>query len=175
MIPAANLFGVSRSTPRGTPGEAISASTVPGHCFAFRRGRGRLTIRLGSPEVDAPMGFIRVSHISLEHTSVVALPAAALTAPRQFRVLGWDADPATSSASLRPYVLVESAEFSVEPHAPTAQVFGVPAPGTTFPPPPVGWVTLDVISNHGGDHTCLYGLRVYQDLDGGVSKERGRR
>lgn len=160
MIPAAKLFGVSRSNPRGTPGEAISASTVPGHYFAFRGGRGRLTIRLGSTEGDARTRFVRVTHISLEHTSVVALPAAALTAPRQFRVLGWDTDPATSSASLRPHVLVESAEFSVEPHAPTAQAFKAPSAGTSYPPP-VGWVTLDVTSNHGGDFTCVYGFRVH--------------
>ncbi|CAN0290174.1 unnamed protein product [Ectocarpus fasciculatus] len=29
--------------------------------------------------------------------------------------------------------------------------------------PPVGWVTLEVQSNHGGAWTCLYGFRVHGD------------
>lgn len=102
------------------------------------------------------LGFVKVTHISIEHAALATLPAAALSAPQFFVVLGWDADP--TAASSQPHVLVGRAEFSVEHNAPSVQTFKVDSAAGR---PPVGWVTLEVESNHGGDWTCLYGFRVH--------------
>lgn len=164
----AKLFGARKGlTSSQTAEAALSTSNVPGHCFAFRGGRGKLTVKLGKPrppgsrEGGHKAGFVKVTHISIEHVSVATLPAAAQSAPRVFLVLGWDADPTASSAANEPHVLVSRAEFSVEHNASAVQTFKVHSVAGRVPPPPVGWVTLEVESNHGGDWTCLYGFRIH--------------
>lgn len=141
----------------------------------------------------AGSGFVKVTHVSIEHARTAAAPTAVRSAPRAFRVMGWDADPtahgwavpggggvesASVSASLKfsreeeeevavaaastltPYVLVEGAEFLVGEGAPGVQTFAV-SEESREGAPPVGWVTLEVESNHGGRWTCLYGFRVH--------------
>lgn len=138
--------------------EALSASTSVGHCFAFEGGSGKLTVRLGGPHSrgsftshDSPK-IVRVSHISIAHTSVAVIPLAAKTSPRVFNVLGWASDP--KDTAQEPFVLVRRGEYSLDAAAPT-QMFEVSSPT------PVGWVTLEVESNHGGERTCIYGFRVH--------------
>lgn len=164
----AKVFGTRKYKSLRTAEEALSNSNVPGRCFAFKGGRGKLTVKLGEPYTSSSLkggilpGFLRVTHVSIEHAAVANVPSSALSAPRVFVVLGWDADPAASSTFLRPHVLISRAEFSVELNAPTVQTFEVFSGGS--PPPPVGWITLDVESNHGGDWTCLYGFRVHGEF-----------
>lgn len=170
---------------------ALSASNSLGSCFAFQGGEGRLTVKLARPphalssggdedrsdeETDASSGFIRVTHVSIEHARLASAPSAAKSALRTFRVLGWDADPTTQSdmdqgsksdagaefGALRPYVLVESAQYVVEGNTPAVQTFKVSERSKELAPP-VGWVTLEVQSNYGGKWTCLYGFRVHGD------------
>lgn len=164
----AKIFGTRKYKSLRTAEEALSTSNVPGRCFAFQGGQGKLTVKLGEPYTSRPSkggispGFVRVTHISIEHAAVAIVPSAALSAPRAFVVLGWDADPAAASTLLRPHVLINRAEFSVERNAPTVQTFEVFSGGS--PLPPVGWVTLEVESNHGGEWTCLYGFRVHGEF-----------
>ena len=134
---------------------ALSTSNSLGSCFAFQGGEGRLTVKLARPpapaggraiggsnsdldeaEENAPpsQGFVKVTHVSIEHARTACAPSATKSAPRAFRVLGWDADPSAAVAStsvfgriggggggsgsrgsgtaLRPYVLVEGVEYS---------------------------------------------------------------
>lgn len=167
---AAKVFGARKYKSSRTAEEALSTSNVPGRCFAFRGGRGKLTVKLGEPHTSGSPrggllpGFVRVTHISIEHAAVAVVPSAASSAPRVFVVLGWDADPAASSTSLRPHVLISRSEFYVEHNAPTVQTFEVFSVTGGSPPPPVGWVTLEVESNHGGEWTCLYGFRVHGEF-----------
>lgn len=150
-------------------------------------------------------GFVKVSHVSIEHARTSLAPTVARSAPRAFRVLGWDADPTggggagTSStvaasvggaaggggrtgrgragagaragsvdddagerAPARPYVLLEGAEYQAGGGLPAVQTFEVSEASRELAPP-VGWVTLEVQSNHGGKWTCLYGFRVHGD------------
>ena len=161
---AANLFGPRKDQPLGSAGEALSTSTVPGHCFAFRGGSGKLTVKLGEPgsERGHMAASVTVTHITIAHASVTATPSAARSAPRRFRVLGWDSDP-TASLALGPHVLLAEAQFTVDRDAPSIQTFEVDAGDGVSSPPTVGWVTLEVIENHGGDFTCIYGFRVHGD------------
>lgn len=159
---AAKLFGarIGSMSPQ-TAEAALSTSNTPGHCFAFRGGQGKLTVKLGKPgllEGGHTEGLVKVTHISIEHAPLANLPAAAQSAPQVFVVLGWDADPTASSSQSQPHVLVGPAEFSVEHDSPSVQTFKVLSAARH---PPVGWVTLEVESNHGGDWTCLYGFRVH--------------
>ena len=186
---------------------ALSASNSLGSCFAFLGGEGRLTVKLApspmsfvavaaasssqssSPAAGAggvaarTRGFVKVSHVSIEHARTGLAPTVARSAPRAFRVLGWDADPAGAAAAamsaksgegsvasdggrapaqLRPYVLLEGAEYRASGDALGVQTFEVSKAGRELAPP-VGWVTLEVQSNHGGSWTCLYGFRVHGD------------
>ena len=206
---AAHALGLTEVRYGGGAEDALSASNVPGDCFAFPGGGGRLTVKLAEGHWAAgngtgaaaesggrrppSQGRVRVTHVSIEHAAVASVPSAFGSAPRAFRVLGWDADPTASPTSsipwgfhdtdsagkgkggsdappLRPHVLVKQAEFSVASGAPAVQTFAATAeameasPGEDlgrFPPPPVGWVTLEVESNHGAQWTCLYGFRVH--------------
>lgn len=136
-----------------------------------------------------------MTHISIEHARSAAAPTAAQSAPRVFRVTGWDQDPAGTDDNsgdnnnatvtvavatqegrkapednqgeeqdkirlLRPYLLIERAEYLVEDGAPGVQTFAV-SDEILRAAPAVGWVTLETQSNHGGRWTCLYGLRVH--------------
>ncbi|CBJ32485.1 hypothetical protein Esi_0342_0020 [Ectocarpus siliculosus] len=177
---------------------ALSASNSLGSCFAFKGGEGRLTVELARPPPPPPRssggdgnpgaatttaaGFVRVTHVSIEHARAASAPTAAQSAPRAFRILGWDADPAgtaTTTASLvggggdgggeallSPHVLLAGAEYQVGEGAPGVQTFAVGegrGEEAQAVVPPVGWVTLEVQSNHGGAWTCLYGFRVHGD------------
>ncbi|CAM9290785.1 unnamed protein product [Scytosiphon promiscuus] len=211
---------------------ALSSANSLGSCFAFLGGEGRLTVKLARPPVplsaagspalgssssslSAPSGggngvvdrdgFIRVTHVSIEHARTASAPTAQKSAPRSFRVLGWDEDPGglvtTTASSLlssitgglgsgggegrggkaakangkgdsevkaeppRPHVLLEGAEYEAGGGARGVQTFAVPE-GVREATPPVGWVTLEVQSNHGGKWTCLYGFRVHGDRVG---------
>lgn len=184
---------------------ALSTSNSLGSCFAFQGGEGRLTVKLARPpppssgraigssnrDLDAAeegatpsRGFVKVTHVSIEHARTAYAPSATKSAPRAFRVLGWDADPSAAVAStsgfgriggggsgggsrgsgtaLRPYVLVEGAEYSAGGDAPGVQTFAA-SDESRLLAPPVGWVTLEVQSNHGGKWTCVYGFRVHGD------------
>ncbi|CAM9946209.1 unnamed protein product, partial [Sphacelaria rigidula] len=74
---------------------------------------------------------------------------------------GEEGELENDNATLRPYVLVERGEYligeddqySVQTFAVSDKIFDVA--------PPVGWVTLEMTSNHGGVWTCLYGFRVH--------------
>ena len=203
---------------------ALSASNSLGSCFAFKGGSGTLTVKLarpppagggGPPSSSAAAaserahhhqrGFIKVTHVSIEHARAALAPTAARSAPRAFRVLGWDADPAAAAAAaaaatgslggvvvgggklrsllpggagradsgtadgaagagaapLRPYVLLEGAEYQAGGGTLGVQTFPV-SEGRELALP-VGWVTLEMESNHGGPWTCLYGFRVHGD------------
>ncbi|CAM9290561.1 unnamed protein product [Scytosiphon promiscuus] len=120
-------------------------------------------------------GFIRVTHVSIEHARTASAPTAQKNAPRSFRVLGWDEDPGGLAATAkgeensekmdrppRPHVLLEEAEYEAGGGARGVQTFAVPE-GVREATPAVGWVTLEVQSNHGGGWTCLYGFRVHGD------------
>lgn len=120
--------------------------------------------------------------MSIEHARTRSAPSAEKSAPRVFRVLGWDRSPVKANTNgqvvngsavlemrgaavgddgaLRPYVLVERAEFLVGDGAPGVQTFAV-SEESLMAAPAVGWVTLEVKSNHGGRWTCLYGFRVH--------------
>ncbi|CAN0337218.1 unnamed protein product, partial [Hapterophycus canaliculatus] len=184
---------------------ALSSTNSLGSCFAFLGGEGALTVKLArlpvrlsassaapgssSTPSSAPSagghdgdrgadrhGFVRVTHVSIEHARTASAPTARKSAPRSFRVLGWDADPGDTGASTassllsgiagdnaelpRPHVLVEGAEYEAGAGARGVQTFAVPE-GVREATPPVGWVTLEVRSNHGGKWTCLYGFRVH--------------
>ena len=188
---------------------ALSTSNSLGSCFAFQGGEGRLTVRLARPpatpaagggsgsdsasavaageEANPSRGFVKVTHVSIEHARTAYAPSAAKSAPRAFRVLGWDSDPSAAGAStsrfagigiggggsgdnsrgsaataLRPYVLVEGVEYSAGSDAPGVQTFAA-SDESRLLAPPVGWVTLEVQSNHGGKWTCVYGFRVHGD------------
>ncbi|CAM9400963.1 unnamed protein product, partial [Laminaria digitata] len=138
---------------------ALSTSNSLGSCFAFQGGEGRLTVKLARPPAPASgraiggsnddlgegdfeeganpsRGFVKVTHVSIEHARTAHAPSATKSAPRAFRVLGWDSDPSAAAvasltsgfgrfsgggggsrgsgtaAALRPYVLVEGVEYS---------------------------------------------------------------
>eukprot|EP00752_Nemacystus_decipiens_P006276 g5659.t1 len=189
---------------------ALSASNSLGSCFAFQGGEGRLTVKLapspmssvagGAPWSESGpssagagdggghagagrmLGFVKVSHVSIEHARTALAPTVARSAPRAFRVLGWDADPTGAAATTaaageglvggagrararappRPYVLLEGSEYRAGGGALGVQTFEVSEAARELAPP-VGWVTLEVQSNHGGKWTCLYGFRVHGD------------
>lgn len=107
---------------------------------------------VGSFTPDDSPKIVRISHISIAHTSVAVTPGAAKTAPRVFNVLGWASDP--KDTAQEPFMLVMRETYSVDATMPT-QMFEVSSPT------PVGWVTLEVESNHGGERTCIYGFRVH--------------
>lgn len=194
---------------------ALSSANSLGSCFAFLGGEGTLTVKLARPPLSAAAlgssasssggngggvdrdGFIRVTHVSIEHARTASAPTAQKSAPRSFRVLGWNADPggASSTASSllngitsglasagggkvekatgkedaaekaeqpRPFVLLDGVQYEAGGGARGVQTFAVPE-GVRETTPPVGWVTLEVRSNHGGKWTCLYGFRVHGD------------
>ena len=186
---------------------ALSTSNSLGSCFAFQGGEGRLTVKLArppapasgrtvgesNPDLDAgeegaksSEAFVKVTHVSIEHARTAYAPSASKSAPRAFRVLGWDVDPSAAAAPTsgfgriggvggvgggggsrgsvaaqpRPYVLVEGVEYSAGGDAPGVQTFAA-SDESRLLAPPVGWVTLEVQSNHGGKWTCVYGFRVH--------------
>lgn len=185
---------------------ALSTSNSLGSCFAFQGGEGRLTVKLARPPTPASgratggsnrdldageegaepsEAFVKVTHVSIEHARTAYAPSASKSAPRAFRVLGWDVDPSAAAAStsgfgrigsvgggggsrasataqLQPYVLVEGVEYSAGGDAPGVQTFAA-SDESRLLAPPVGWVTLEVQSNHGGKWTCVYGFRVHGD------------
>lgn len=147
-----------------------SPSDLPSQSSSGKTGKG------GDPDggggaTARTRGFVKVSHVSIEHARTALAPTVARSAPRAFRVLGWDADPTgagatgeeyAGGAALRPYVLLEGAEYQAGGGARGVQTFAVSEAGRELAPP-VGWVTLEVQSNHGGKWTCLYGFRVHGD------------
>ncbi|CAM9768567.1 unnamed protein product, partial [Discosporangium mesarthrocarpum] len=101
---------------------------------------------------------VRVSHVSLQHSFSAR---AKKSAPWEFRVLGWACDP--HGGREQPVVLVEG-EYQVGGGARVTQVFNTLDWGGGKGPE-VGWVTLEVLSNHGEkDYTCLYGFRVHGEF-----------
>eukprot|EP00903_Cladosiphon_okamuranus_P020406 g18726.t1 len=150
---------------------ALSSSNSLGSCFAFHGGQGRLTVKLAPAPMSAvapapgssppsareggvatrTRGFVKVTHVSIEHARTALAPTVARSAPRAFRVLGWDADPAAAGKSagetsvagggagadapLRPYVLLEGAEYRADGGALGVQTFEVSEAGRELAPP----------------------------------------
>lgn len=135
---------------RGEPAEAaISKSTNPGDCWAFRGDTGVLTVQLFQPIIP--------TDITIEHSHILMARGkqAAKSAPNSIRVDGWTEDP--RAAGTAPIVLLDHAHFTLEGQS--AQTFHLREsviPGQMFK-----YITLYIDSNHGGAYTCLYGLRVH--------------
>lgn len=124
---------------------------------------------------DKTFAGVRVSHVSIEHPRAAYAPSSAKSAPRAFRVLGWEQDPTGAVGPAaegggvsgigdggvpRPLTLVDGAEYRVGDGAPGVQTFAVSG-ASLEAAAAVKWVTLEVGSNHGGIWTCLYGFRVH--------------
>ncbi|CAM9868119.1 unnamed protein product [Choristocarpus tenellus] len=155
------------------PEAALSTDTSLGSCWAFDGSMGRLTVHLGGTTSRAREGGSKVNAVSLQHLPFSVYPQALKSAPRHFRVLGWHADPRVVSKAqtgsvgaeegVFPVMLIERAEFVVGEGVSSTQTFGVSGDqlGGNEAGPVVGWVTLEVESNHGSPYTCLYGFRVH--------------
>lgn len=171
------------STPPGTRsvslnGQDPQCSSIPGSipCSKVDRDLRRETSDdMGNDLLGYYPGGVKVTHVSLEHT-LTAATHSTKSAPGVFRVLGWVDDPSKNAlvklggggagmaedGTLRPYVLVDRAEFTVGEGASKVQTFSV-SDAAREATPPVRWVTLEIKSNHGAPRTCLYGFRVHGD------------
>ncbi|CAM9219681.1 unnamed protein product [Pylaiella littoralis] len=169
----------ARPPPPSSRAAAAASPSIPFSTgSASAGGSGGVSAAGTAPESSRTRGFIKVTHVSIEHARTAAAPTALKSAPRGFRVLGWDADPSGPETTpylggegegedgwagvLRPFVLLEGAEYQAGGGAFSVQTFAV-SEERRERAPPVGWVTLEVQSNHGGKWTCLYGFRVHGD------------
>lgn len=69
---------------------------------------------------------------------------------------------AGAGAPLRPYMLLEGAGYRAGDGSLGVPTFEVSEAGRDLAPP-LGCVTLEVQSNHGGEWTCLSEFRVHRD------------
>mmetsp|Transcript_11090 Transcript_11090/g.34011 ORF Transcript_11090/g.34011 Transcript_11090/m.34011 type:complete len:492 (+) Transcript_11090:107-1582(+) len=136
----AYLFGRRTDTLSAYPNSAavaLSRGNFPGECWAFSGGRGNLSIQLARP--------VSVHAVAIDHAAASTVPTVS-SAPKDFRVTAYDRDGAETLLG----------EFTYNNQAVTQlQMFTIPEPKFTHA------VRLEILSNHGGEYTCLYRFRVH--------------
>mmetsp|Transcript_38715 Transcript_38715/g.86466 ORF Transcript_38715/g.86466 Transcript_38715/m.86466 type:complete len:222 (-) Transcript_38715:232-897(-) len=152
---AKKKLGLGRDV--GGPEDAINTGRSKGDCFAFNGQSGHLTIKLAAPVVPTA--------VTLEHLSKVFSEKGGDSAPKEFRVIGYETAEsleasqalAEDEAALEGHLLAQDS-YDLDKQSPV-QVFPV-----VGPPAPVAFVRLEVLSNHGNqDYTCVYRLRVHSE------------
>lgn len=122
------------------PVEVLRAGVLPGECWGFDGEKGSVTIRLARK--------IRVSGISIEHTPSGSVWSV-LSAPRGVRVFGVDEDGNETGLG---DLVFRMGEGEQQGHLQSWEVES-------------DWigsrVRFEIESNHGGQFTCVYRLRVH--------------
>lgn len=125
----------------------------PGHCFAFDGARGNITLRLPT--------LIHVEEVHLDHVPPQLLPSSK-SAPHRFSVYIDDCNSIGCHRrvdyAFPPSVPVGNFEFSYPQEVGSTFVLrhhaARPIQGTRR-------IRFEFLSNHGGEYTCIYRLRVH--------------
>eukprot|EP00177_Eucheuma_denticulatum_P005658 GFKZ01010300.1.p1 GENE.GFKZ01010300.1~~GFKZ01010300.1.p1 ORF type:complete len:477 (-),score=55.07 GFKZ01010300.1:3702-5132(-) len=124
----------------------LEPDVLPGNCWAFEGETGSVTIRLARP--------VEVGMVTVEHTPERSV-FSTLSAPRRFRI--WGVPLGASRAAVGEWEMVQLGEFvfEMEEGKRHLQTFLVEGKGV------MRAVRFEFLSNHGGQHTSVYRLRVH--------------
>ncbi|CAN8065990.1 unnamed protein product [Agarophyton chilense] len=135
------LLGEGIPTPhRPVPASVIlEPEVLPGNCWSFEGDKAEIMIRL--------LGMVKVSSVTMEHTprsSVLSVDSA----PRQFKVYGVKVDGKEIEAGDFVFDMEEERNGHLQRfYTPGENVFRA--------------IRLEILSNHGANHTSLYRFRVH--------------